>query len=73
MRWKLKLVRFQSVVHQIDDLEAPEEIAQGKSIDLSIQFLLFWLPLLVILAWITNKPLTLLFGMCIRIGRVGLV
>ncbi|KAF8596038.1 hypothetical protein BDV93DRAFT_528302 [Ceratobasidium sp. AG-I] len=53
--------RSWSAVPRSDDLEAPEELAQGKSIDLSIQFLLFWLPLLVILAWITNKPLTLLF------------
>jgi Ca2+:H+ antiporter len=45
-------------------LEAPDELAQGRSIDLSIQFLLFWLPLLVLLAWIAKKPLTLLFGMC---------
>ncbi|KAG8753804.1 hypothetical protein FRC12_011413 [Ceratobasidium sp. 428] len=50
-----------SHTEQTDDLEAPDELAQGKSIDLSIQFLLFWLPLLVIIAWITKRPLTLLF------------
>ncbi|KAG8685412.1 hypothetical protein FRC09_014758 [Ceratobasidium sp. 395] len=50
-----------SHAEQTDDLEAPDELAQGRSIDLSIQFLLFWLPLLVIIAWITKRPLTLLF------------
>ncbi|KAF5387910.1 hypothetical protein D9615_000100 [Tricholomella constricta] len=37
------------------------ELAQGRSIDLGIQFMLFWMPLLVLLAWFSHKPLSLLF------------
>ncbi|QRW25615.1 Adaptor complexes medium subunit family [Rhizoctonia solani] len=54
-----------------DDLQAPEELARGRSIDLSIQFLLFWLPALVLLAWITNKPLTLLFDVFEVAAAIG--
>ncbi|KAH0587180.1 hypothetical protein H2248_005988 [Termitomyces sp. 'cryptogamus'] len=39
----------------------PSGLAQGRSIDLGIQFLLFWMPFLVLIAWFTNKPLSLLF------------
>lgn len=41
----------------------PEGVASGISIDLSIQFLLVWLPLLVLVAWATHKPLLLLFDL----------
>ncbi|GLB33483.1 putative Ca(2) cation antiporter (CaCA) (TC 2.A.19) family protein [Lyophyllum shimeji] len=37
------------------------ELAQGRSIDLGIQFMLFWLPFLVLVAWFSHKPLSLLF------------
>jgi Ca2+:H+ antiporter len=37
-------------------------LAKGRAIDLSIQFLLFWMPFFVLLAWWTGRPLTLLFG-----------
>ncbi|KAJ2915034.1 hypothetical protein MD484_g5402, partial [Candolleomyces efflorescens] len=36
-------------------------LAKGRAIDLSIQFLLFWMPFFVLLAWWTGRPLTLLF------------
>ncbi|KIO18026.1 hypothetical protein M407DRAFT_84392 [Tulasnella calospora MUT 4182] len=39
----------------------PEGIAHGRSIDLSVQFLLFWMPFIVIVAWILGKPFSLLF------------
>ncbi|KAF8699993.1 hypothetical protein RHS03_06784, partial [Rhizoctonia solani] len=39
----------------------PEPIAKATSIDLAIQFALLWVPLLVLVAWIVNTPLTLLF------------
>ncbi|QRW13099.1 calcium/proton exchanger [Ceratobasidium sp. AG-Ba] len=60
---------------QSDGLEEPDELAEGRSIDLSIQFLLFWLPLLVIIAWITRKPLTscLIFEVASAIGACLLV
>ncbi|KAI0667442.1 hypothetical protein C8Q78DRAFT_1053006 [Trametes maxima] len=35
--------------------------AHGRPIDLSIQFTLFWMPLLVLIAWWVDKPLHLLF------------
>lgn len=40
-------------------------VARARAIDLSIQFTLFWMPALVLLAWWSGKPLTLLFGMSI--------
>lgn len=40
----------------------PEEMAQARPIDLSIQFLLFWLPLLIILGWLIKRPMHLMFG-----------
>ncbi|KAG8884611.1 hypothetical protein FRB99_004511, partial [Tulasnella sp. 403] len=39
----------------------PAEIAHGRSIDVSIQFLLFWTPVLILVAWFIGKPLTLFF------------
>jgi len=41
--------------------EPPEMLAQGRTIDLSIQFTLFWMPFIILLAWWENKPLFLLF------------
>jgi len=44
--------------------QAPiNSVASGLAIDLSIQFLLFWMPFLVLIAWWTHRPLTLLFDM----------
>jgi Ca2+:H+ antiporter len=40
----------------------PQQLAKGRAIDLSIQFMLFWLPFLVLLGWWTEKPLHMLFG-----------
>ncbi|KAF8597562.1 hypothetical protein BDV93DRAFT_499519 [Ceratobasidium sp. AG-I] len=39
----------------------PDDLAKAKSIDLSIQFTLFWIPALVLIGWALNEPLTLLF------------
>lgn len=39
----------------------PAVLAKAREIDMSIQFMLFWLPFLVLIAWWTNRPLTLLF------------
>ncbi|KAG8960995.1 hypothetical protein FRC00_013625 [Tulasnella sp. 408] len=39
----------------------PEGIAHGRSIDLSVQFLLFWMPFIVLVAWALGKPFSLLF------------
>ncbi|KAF9528625.1 hypothetical protein CPB83DRAFT_304938 [Crepidotus variabilis] len=40
---------------------APTTLAQAESIDLSIQFALFWMPLYVLIGWFSGRPLTLLF------------
>ena len=42
-------------------LEA-SDFAQARSIDVSIQFVLFWMPFIVLLGWWTDKPMHLLFG-----------
>ncbi|KEP46635.1 sodium/calcium exchanger protein [Rhizoctonia solani 123E] len=42
-------------------MEPPNDLAKAKSIDLSIQFTLFWIPVLVLVGWALNEPLTLLF------------
>lgn len=39
----------------------PATVAKARAIDLSIQFILFWMPFIVLLAWWTNRPLSLLF------------
>ncbi|KAF8873867.1 hypothetical protein CPB84DRAFT_1690528 [Gymnopilus junonius] len=47
--------------HFFHEPTPPTTLAKGEAIDLSIQFTLFWMPLLVLLGWWTNRPLTLLF------------
>ncbi|KIY68513.1 hypothetical protein CYLTODRAFT_351232 [Cylindrobasidium torrendii FP15055 ss-10] len=37
------------------------KIAEAQAIDMSIQFLLLWIPFIEVIAWITNRPLLLLF------------
>lgn len=43
--------------------EIPSELARARAIDLSIQFTLFWMPFLVLLAWWIGSPLSLLFDL----------
>ncbi|KAH7099619.1 hypothetical protein BKA62DRAFT_621162 [Auriculariales sp. MPI-PUGE-AT-0066] len=43
--------------------QVPESVASSLAIDLSIQFLLFWMPFLILIAWWTSKPFTLLFDL----------
>lgn len=42
--------------------EPPNTLAKAEAIDLSIQFVLLWMPFLTLLGWWTNKPFSLLFG-----------
>ncbi|KAG8991247.1 hypothetical protein FRB90_001423 [Tulasnella sp. 427] len=49
----LKLFRYKTVI--------PEDLAKGRAIDMSIQFLTLWMPFLVLLSWWIDKPLSLLF------------
>ncbi|KDQ09740.1 hypothetical protein BOTBODRAFT_58507 [Botryobasidium botryosum FD-172 SS1] len=58
------------------NLPPPAELAQGRSIDLAIQFVLFWMPALVLLGWWSGKPFTLLFDLfevAVLIGACFLV
>ena len=44
-------------------IQTPSMLARGRAIDLSIQFLMFWLPLLVLAGWAAGKPLLMLFDL----------
>ncbi|KAJ7283477.1 hypothetical protein C8J57DRAFT_1054330 [Mycena rebaudengoi] len=44
-------------------LSPPKTLAEARSIDLSIQFLNLWMPVLVLLAWFCHKPFSLLFDL----------
>ncbi|KAH9051589.1 hypothetical protein EDB83DRAFT_2622433 [Lactarius deliciosus] len=46
-----------------DKPQRPERLAQARSIDMSIQFLLFWMPFVTLLGWWTNKPMPMLFDL----------
>lgn len=41
----------------------PSSLAKARSIDLGIQFVLFWMPFVVLLGWWTGKPMSLLFDL----------
>jgi len=41
----------------------PSSLAKARSIDLAIQFILFWMPFIVLLGWWTGKPMSLLFDL----------
>ncbi|KAJ4473014.1 hypothetical protein J3R30DRAFT_3513928 [Lentinula aciculospora] len=54
----------------------PTRVARARSIDVSIQFNLFWLPFIILLGWWSNRPMTLLFDtfeVSILIGACFLV
>ncbi|KAG8738354.1 hypothetical protein FRC10_006961 [Ceratobasidium sp. 414] len=56
--------------------ESPDELAKARSIDLSIQFVLFWMPVVVLLGWWTHREMSLLFDLwevAIVIGACFLV
>lgn len=57
---------FQSIYDHLTHREilVPSMLARGRAIDLSIQFTLWWMPVLVLLGWWTEKPMHLLFGAC---------
>lgn len=42
--------------------ESPDLLAEALAIDMSIQFLLFWMPLVTLLGWWLNKPMSMFFG-----------
>ncbi|TCD70361.1 hypothetical protein EIP91_003713 [Steccherinum ochraceum] len=54
----------------------PSILAHGRAIDLAIQFILWWTPVILLLGWALNKPVTLLFDfyeMALLIGACFLV
>ncbi|KAJ3897498.1 hypothetical protein F5879DRAFT_17235 [Lentinula edodes] len=54
----------------------PTRVAKARSIDVAIQFNLFWLPFIILLGWWSNRPMTLLFDtfeVSILIGACFLV
>ncbi len=57
--------------HYFGEPRPPTMIAQAQAIDLSIQYILFWMPFIVLLSWFMNKPLLLLFGMCLRLLKIN--
>ncbi|KAJ3743377.1 hypothetical protein DFH05DRAFT_1447445 [Lentinula detonsa] len=62
--------------HIIGRKTPPATLAKARAIDLSIQFILFWMPFIVLLGWWTNKPISLLFDIfevAILIGAMFLV
>ncbi|KAJ7591409.1 hypothetical protein C8J56DRAFT_1136827 [Mycena floridula] len=65
--------------HYLGTPTPPETLAKATAIDLSIQFTLFWMPLIVLIGWWSDKPMILLFdlfhvalllGACILINYI---
>jgi len=54
----------------------PISLARARAIDLSVQFALFWMPIFVLVAWWSHKPLGLLFDLfevAVLVGSIFLV
>ncbi|KAJ3505926.1 hypothetical protein NLJ89_g7158 [Agrocybe chaxingu] len=49
--------------HFFHEPAPPTTLAKAEAIDLSIQFVLFWMPFFVLLGWWEDRPLTLLFDL----------
>ncbi|TRM68459.1 hypothetical protein BD626DRAFT_534501 [Schizophyllum amplum] len=47
--------------HFLGKPSTPTTLAKARTIDMAIQFVLFWMPFFVLIAWWSNRPLTLLF------------
>ncbi|KAI0822160.1 hypothetical protein BC628DRAFT_1328011 [Trametes gibbosa] len=54
---------FQSIYNHLTQRKilVPAILARGRAIDLSIQFTLWWMPVLVLVGWAASKPMHLLF------------
>ncbi|KAF9224306.1 hypothetical protein BS17DRAFT_779615 [Gyrodon lividus] len=48
-------------IFKLTEPEPPTTLAKAEAIDLSIQFLLLWMPFLMLLGWWMDKPFNLLF------------
>ncbi|KAI9461191.1 hypothetical protein BJY52DRAFT_1259862, partial [Lactarius psammicola] len=49
----------------------PESLAKARMIDMSIQFLLFWMPVVTLLGWWTNRTMSMLFDLFEVVLLVG--
>jgi Ca2+:H+ antiporter len=49
----------------------PDLLAEARAIDMSIQFLLFWMPLVTLLGWWMNKPMSMFFDLFEVVLLVG--
>jgi len=54
-----------------DTPQPPDLLAEARAIDLSIQFLLFWMPLVTLLGWWLDKPMSMLFDLFEVVLLVG--
>ena len=51
-------------LHKRRQKAEPAVLARGRAIDRSIQFTLWWVPFVVLLGWLSHKPIHMLFGAC---------
>ncbi|KAJ7593441.1 hypothetical protein C8J56DRAFT_498096 [Mycena floridula] len=62
---------FEFIRRQLGQRTPPTTMAKAQAIDMSVQFVMFWAGLLVLLGWWTDKPMLLLFDLfevCVVIG-----
>ncbi|KAF9527191.1 hypothetical protein CPB83DRAFT_769027 [Crepidotus variabilis] len=59
------------VRHFFSEPVPPSTLAQAEAIDLSIQFVLFWMPFFVLVGWFCGRPMTLLFDLFEVVVLVG--
>ena len=68
---------FRSIYHHYFQTPIePISLAKARAIDLSVQFALFWMPVFVLIAWWSHKPLSLLFDLfevAVLVGSIFLV
>jgi len=68
---------FRSIYHHYFQTPIePISLARARAIDLSVQFALFWMPVFVLVAWWSHKPLSLLFDLfevAVLVGSIFLV
>jgi Ca2+:H+ antiporter len=64
------------IEHFLGKPTPPATLAKARAIDLSIQFILFWMPFIILLGWWLDKPISLLFDIfevAVLIGAMLLV
>ncbi|KAH8810234.1 hypothetical protein DL96DRAFT_1628055 [Flagelloscypha sp. PMI_526] len=64
------LIRRKMLVH-LGKPPAPELFASARGIDLSVQFTLFWTPVIVLIGWWAGKPMSLYFDTFEVVAMLG--